>query len=312
MKYPEDDLDELRKLRDEALRFRSVDPLVNAYHRKSIEMAWQDISSTPSRAPLADDLLRVEVLGVAQVNSYVAGQISMAIQQATADMDIALRNPQALKRHTSLTGNLDAPVVQEGAAGNVLLFRAPAVTFDDDGISLGPQPGRTSAAFRELLNVLPENKADMQSFVSRLELWPALERQAVQTVSNMAIGTPEGVSLTLSTRDMDATSVLDTESATEVSEFLEGRQPSLSSENVSGILDGFRGTRRVFYLITDDGREIAGSVDTAMLPDVRRLAGERVDATLSVSRWVARNGHKGPKHYGLISVTPEVVPGGLF
>jgi hypothetical protein len=309
---PSEDLDELRKLRDEALNFRSSDPLVDAYHRKSIEMAWRDISDSAVGLPHFEDTLRIEVLGVAQVNSYIAGQISMAIQQATAEMDIALRNPKAVKRHTKLSGQLDAPVVQEGSVGNVLIFRAPAVVLADDVLNLGPQPGRTSAALRELLNVLPENDSDLQSFVSRIGAAPALERQAVQTVSRMAKDTPEGVSLSLSTRDMDATSVLDIGSATEVAEFLQGRKPVRSEESVSGVLDGFRGTRRVFYLISDDGREIAGSVDPSLLPVVQRLAGERVDARLSVSRWVARNGHSGPKHYGLIGLTREEPPVSLF
>jgi hypothetical protein len=39
----DDDLEELRRLKDEALQHRFDDPLVDAYHRGSILMAWSEI-----------------------------------------------------------------------------------------------------------------------------------------------------------------------------------------------------------------------------------------------------------------------------
>jgi hypothetical protein len=39
-----DDLDDLRRARDEALAIHFEDPLVDAYHRGSIGMAWNEIA----------------------------------------------------------------------------------------------------------------------------------------------------------------------------------------------------------------------------------------------------------------------------
>jgi hypothetical protein len=310
---PSDDLEDIRQLRDKALEVRFEDALVAEYHRNSIGIGWTDLAGgTETMTPLVDTF-RVEVLGLQRITSGIAGLISSGVQRAATQMDAALQNPHAARTPAS-NRQLEAEVIQEGAAGNSLIFRVPAVfePSDDDGIQLGPHPGRASYALRALLNVLPENAEDFASFVRRVERAPQMERQAIQTISSLALGTPNGVALDLSSGPRYVRSTLDTGSASEVDEFLQDRKLRRSTESVSGLLDGFRGTRRVFYLITDDGREIAGSVDDTLLADVRRLAGRRVDASLAATRWVARNGSLGPQHYELVSIQPEVERPGLF
>lgn len=310
---PFDDLEDVRRLRDEALQATFSDPVVAEYHRNSIGIGWSDISKSELRAAPLADTFRVEVLGLQRVTSGIAGTIASSVQRAATQMDAALRNPNAARTPAS-TKPVDAEVIQEGSAGNSLIFRVPAIfePEDDDGIQFGPHPGRASSAFRELLNVLPENSEDFGTFVRRVASSPQMERQAIQTISSMALATPHGVILNLDSGRRYMRSTLDTGSASEVNEFLQDRSLQRSTESVSGLLDGFRGTRRVFYLLTDDGREIAGSVDDALLGIVRRLAGRRVDAVMAVTRWIARNGSLGPKHYELVSIQPEVERPGLF
>jgi hypothetical protein len=305
---------ELERIRNEALAAKIDDPLVAEYHRNSINIGWQDMAGVQfeqQTAPLLDTF-RVEVLGIERIPSSVAAAIASGVQRATTQMDAALRNPHAA-RTPGTNRPLTAEIVQEGLAGNSLIFRVPAVLDPhDDVLQLGPQPGRASGALSELLNALPENAGDFGAFARRVERSPQMERQAIQTISTMALETPNGVSLDLNSERRFLRSTLDRGSAIEVDEFLQRRKFRRTSESVSGLLDGFRGTRRVFYLITDDGREIAGSVDDHLLAVVQRLANRRVEAGLSAMQWVARNGSLGPKHYELVRLQPESDPQGLF
>jgi hypothetical protein len=308
---PSDDhLDQLRLLRDQALDSSFEDPLVDAYHRGSIDMAWRDVADGElgqSLPPLLDTF-RVEVLGVPRLGSALAGQIAAAVQKATSQMDVALRRPASTSLRQSPGDVADTTVIQEGAAGNTMIFRAPAVAALDDGVLFANYPGRVSLALRELMNVLPENNQDIGSFVRGMGRAPMLERQAVQTISRLALASPHGLGLGLNFEDPrnSVHSTLNKESAEQLDEYLRDRSVRTSAEVVEGaILDGFRGTRRVFYLITEDGREIAGSVDDRLLPAVRRLAGSRVVAQLTANQWASRSGQLGPKHYDLQKLEPD-------
>jgi hypothetical protein len=314
---PFDDLEYLRHLRDEALATHFDDPLVDAYHRGSIQMAWNEIANAELAQPLPPllDSFRVEVLGVERVGSALAGQIAAAVQKATNQMDVALRRPRSTMLRQSAEDVADTVVIQEGAAGNSLIFRAPAAALSSDELELGTHAGRASRALRELMKVLPENKQDIGSFVRGIGSAPIMERQAVQTISRLTLRSPHGLGLALNLEQPSESvrSIFDKESAEHVNDYLHDRKTHPSTEVFEGaILDGFRGTRRVFYLITEDGREIAGSVDNSLLPAVRRLAGSRVKAYLTATQWAARSGQLGPKHYDLERLEPDPDDPSLF
>ncbi|AFS17041.1 MULTISPECIES: hypothetical protein [Mycobacterium] len=310
---PADHLSDLRRIRDEALEHRFGDALVDAYHRGSISMAWQDIVDAEKGDPLPLlDTFRVEVLGVSKVPSRLAGLISAGVQRATTQMDGALLRPQSSALRPSREDLIDTLVIQEGAAGNTLIFRAPAAVLGHGAFDIGAHPSRAGRALQELMNVLPENREDIGSFVRGIGRAPVLERQAVQTISRVALESPFGLGLNFESPRTSVRSNFDRQSAEQVDDYLRDRSVKPSTEQHSGILDGFRGTRRVFYLITDDGREIAGSVDDGLLPTVRRLAGTRVMAHLAVTQWAARSGQLGPKHYDLLKLEPEPEPPALF
>jgi hypothetical protein len=311
---PADHLDELRRLRDEALGKRFDDALVDAYHRGSIGMAWREVADAElgEPLPLLMDTFRVEVLGMPSVPSALAGLIATGVQRATIQMDGALRRPKSTVLRPSREDLANTMVIQQGAAANTLIFRAPAAVVPEGGMDIGAHPSRAGRALQELMNVLPENQEDIGSFVRGIGRAPVLERQAVQTMSQLALESPYGLGLNLENPRASVRSTFNKQSAEQVDDFLRDRSVKPSTEEHSGILDGFRGTRRVFYLITDDGREIAGSVDEGLLPTVRRLAGTRVLAHLAATQWAARSGRLGPKHYDLLKIEPEPEDPSLF
>ncbi|KZS83991.1 hypothetical protein B4U45_18655 [Mycobacterium persicum] len=133
---------------------------------------------------------------------------------------------------------------------------------------------------------------------------PRLLRLAIQDISNVAALVPEGLELDLETSAEEIKSVLTRDRAAKLLTFLGNRDTVEDTETVVGRLDGFRGTRRVFYLIKDDNSEIAGSIEGDLLSTVRNLVGTRVRARVSTTRWRAQNGRLGPKHYGLLDLMP--------
>jgi hypothetical protein len=306
-------LEELRRLRDDALSHRSNDPLVDAYRRGAMEMALLEIGATQvAPMPPLMDTFRVEVLGVARVPSGFAGAIAAGVQMATLQMDLALRKPEAAALRRQLPADPGTVVIQEGAVGNTLIFRAPAMVVEDEDLQMGPYPSRASHALRELMNVLPENSQDVGSFVRRIDRAPKLERQAIHTMMALTLNSPNGLGFNLQSPETTFQAVVNREGAQEIDTYLLDRSVVTIRETVIGLLDGFRGTRRVFYLIREDGREIAGSVDDRLLPTVQQLAGRRVRAELVATRWTSRSGKLGPKHYDLVKLEPDLDVGTLF
>ncbi|WP_219858755.1 hypothetical protein [Mycobacterium persicum] len=94
---------------------------------------------------------------------------------------------------------------------------------------------------------------------------------------------PEGLELDLETSAEEIKSVLTRDRAAKLLTFLGNRDTVEDTETVVGRLDGFRGTRRVFYLIKDDNSEIAGSIEGDLLSTVRNLVGTRVRARIDNS-----------------------------
>ncbi|ORA62162.1 hypothetical protein [Mycobacteroides franklinii] len=307
-----EDLRELEFLKQRALEYRPSDPLVENYHRASIEIAWDAL--VPAPEPQATDLLRVEVRGVETLSNHMASKVSAAVQNAVVRMDRSLKNPRSVNSVIRPEDRLRTEVVQDGAQGNVMFFRVPSpvTSTSAPGLDLGLIPGRASTALRELITILPENAADLRSFVEEIDQAAPLKRVAVQNISEAAKLSEQGISLDLITSGGSIRSVLDRDSAEALDDFLKDRETIEDTTTVSGLLDGFRGTRRVFYLITNSGKEIAGSVEPDMLPRVRHLAGRMVTAQLSTTQWRSHTGRLGPKAYGLISIDLEAETPQLF
>ena len=52
---------------------------------------------------------------------------------------------------------------------------------------------------------------------------------------------------------------------------VDNREDLIGEERHTSLLDGLRGMRRVFYLVKDDDREIAGPVDAEMVNEVEQF-----------------------------------------
>jgi hypothetical protein len=305
---PVEEFDALRRARDAALAADTGDELVDTYERGAIMMAWTQVAGQP---PALTDTLRVTLLGADDVDSYTIGTVSRAFQNAVARVDKATRRPNSAAVSPTRRDRERAELVQQAQVGNTMYFRVPAVPLPPGGYDIGTQSGRAGAAIRELVEILPASADDEEAAKGILGA-PRLLRLAVQDISSAATLVPEGLELDLETNSDEIKSVLTRDRATRLLTFLGNRDTVEDTETVTGKLDGFRGTRRVFYLIKDDNSEIAGSIEGDLLTTVRNLVGMRVRAHVSTTRWRARNGRLGPKHYGLLSLEPAGEQGTMF
>ncbi|UGT90729.1 hypothetical protein [Mycobacterium ostraviense] len=297
---PVDEFGALRRARDAALAAETGDELVDAYEQGAIMMAW---SQVVGQMPTLTDTLRVTILGADDIDSYTVGTVSRAFQNAVARVDKATRRPTSTALSLTRRDRERAELVQQAQVGNTVYFRVPAVPLSPGGYDIGIQSGRAGAAIRELVETLPASADDEESAKGILGA-SRLLRLAVQDISNVAALVPEGLELDLETSAEEIKSVLTRDRAAKLLTFLGNRDTVEDTETVVGKLDGFRGTRRVFYLIKDDNSEIAGSIEGDLLSTVRNLVGTRVRARVSTTRWRAQNGRLGPKHYGLLDLMP--------
>jgi hypothetical protein len=291
-----DGLDELRRVRDAALESDTGNETVDAYERGAITMAWNKIAG---QRPTLTDTLRVRLLGAADIDSYTVGTVSRAVQNAVAKVDRARRLPNSTTTTVDRVDRARAEIVQQAQIGNTMIFRVPAVPPADGGYDIGPQPARGGAALRELIETLPQTEED-DAAVDGILGSPQLIRLAVQDISRAAKLSPAGITMDLQTAAEEIRSVLTHDRAQRLDEFLANKDIREATDKITGRLDGLRYSRRVFFLVADDGKEISGSVDPELLSRVRELATSRVIAHLATTQWKTNSGRYGPKHYRLL------------
>ncbi|WP_433658089.1 hypothetical protein ACQPW1_39865 [Nocardia sp. CA-128927] len=289
---------ELRRLRDDILAELGDSP-GDHYEREAMLMAWE--SHTGENAFPLMDTLRVEMRGEDIIGAYAAGEILKQFQSATALIDRYRRNPRARGTGISRRDRERAQIVLEGQAGSTIVFRVPAVAPEMYGLDIGQYAGRASKALAELMETLPETADEsLQGILGA----PPLVREAVHRISRAALQAEDGLGLQFRTGENELTSVLSYDKAQLLTKFLSDKEFIEDEETVEGLLDGMRGTRRVFYLVDADRSEISGAVEADLIPQVHELLGRHVIARLATTQWHKRLGRYGDKTYRLLSVEP--------
>lgn len=304
-----DPWEEARRARDEALSMHTGNSRAEEYRRGAILMSWQRLTGEQVW-PLIDTL-QVELRSDTNlVDSYAAGEILKQVQSAAALVDRYRRNPRSKDIRVTRRDRERAQIFLEGQAGRTLVFRVPAVGLDSQGLDIGEHAGRASRAIADLITTLPQSAEDSRAVEGILGA-PPLVREAVNRLSKAALQADDGLELSFTTNDAQMTSTLSHDSAAELTKFLSDKEFVEDIEEVDGLLDGMRGTRRVFYLIRPDKAEISGAVETDLLVEVRGLLGKHVRARLATTQWHKRLGRYGDKTYRLLSIEPVATQGSL-
>jgi hypothetical protein len=236
-------------------------------------------------------------------------KITKALQDATAKAAILIRNPKVEHRSVTAEWLEKAALFPRSQSGNVVMFDfATPVARPTDALDVGPGEPLAEQAIRELLGVLPESTDDQRT----LEALPgrrAMMRSAVSTLAS-AVNATRSMTLSLrTTGDTTEQSVLTMEQAREVPELLSATEVERSTVDVSGLLDGMRTRRQLFYIIEDEtGHEFVGSVERDQLSRLQEAMTEHVDAVLERAVNIRADGSRSRPAYSLLSLRPSQPP----
>lgn len=276
--------------------------LIQDYERNVIRASWKAL--TGEDLGVADTLCVQLRSDADQIDSYTSGQLQQAISTAAAGIAKWQRKPGRTASPVNRDDRAMARLLQPSVSHNLLVFKVPAEQSILPGYDV---PTAASPALRELIETLPASDDSNIALDGIFGSHP-LVRQAVQTLSKATRQIPGGIDLDLFVPGEAGSrkSVLTSSVAKEIDESLDTPSATETTRTLYGYLDGFRATRRVFYLIENRGqsneREIPGAVSGELLETVRELAGKDVVARVIETKWQTRSARRGRSTYELASL----------
>jgi hypothetical protein len=253
-----------------------------------------------SRSPL----LKVSVLGSANLDAYTFSDISRALQDATAKIGHIIRNPQGEITYVQPADRDKAPLLQRGQAGNTIFFGFPEPAMDDALIHDGIET-LSERAVKELCDFLPANGSDDGALDAVLLQRDTVRNAVSDIVTAVVKNTGIGLQLTPTSGEEVARSMTLDQAKVLHGSLRESRE-AVGYETVAGRLDGVRTRRRIFYLERESGGTIQGAVAPDLLDQIKENLDRPVTARLRVVRTTTIDGRRGRPVHELLEITPEV------
>jgi hypothetical protein len=251
--------------------------------------------------------LRLQLTGRHEVTAHELALITDATQDAVAKIATLLARPSSEQTRVTNAARNRALLIPRAHSANTLLFDFPG-TFAGEGLEMGPMDHLARQATSELLEYLPEAAEDTAALAALPERRLAV-RSAVQTLATGVQGS-SGISIELAGRgSQTAKSVLTLEQAREIPSLLSGERIASTAISVTGLLDGMRTRRRLFYIVENEsGHEFEGSVGDSLLSAVQGSLGKVVTAGLTKRVTLRADGHRTNASYDLNSIViqPEL------
>jgi len=248
---------------------------------------------------------RVNLRRTGQMSATDMAVITRAVQDATARVALLLLHPNEDRTRVDQELRRRAELIPQAQSSNSLFFHFPEVVAQHSLFPEAEPPHLAEQAVRELMNALPETAVD----VATLQTLPARRvaiRKAVATLAD-AVATTGDVALTLVTPGLNdrSKSVLTREQAGHIGQMLTTTTVETTELGISGILDGMRTRRRLFYIVSEDpneAHEFEGAVAPDMMPRVQEAINMRVHARVSRTVTVAGDGSRSHPAYSLLSL----------
>lgn len=244
-------------------------------------------------------------------DSWETARMTLAVQNATAKIAHLITDPKTQTSQARRVYREKAPLMPRGQSGATIYFGFPTPEFDPVSdplfdLRIATLPEQAAV---DLIGLLPTDRADDRA-VDAVLARRVTERSAINDLVRAIQDVHAGASFSFTDHvGRTATSVLSQDQAAVLEDAL--RQTTLDRKTITltGLLDGMRTHRRLFYLVDEGGREISGGIDTDQLPDVRDHIGEQVVATVEEVTTVAKSGRRSHPSYRLLSLAR---PGELF
>lgn len=237
-------------------------------------------------------------------DAYETASVLRGVQDATAKVGHFIRERQTERTSAQKLDREKARLMPRGQSGGTIFlgFPDPVDEYSDFILPDGHFPTLAEAAVHELIEYLPADPEDDRALDAVLSQRATI-RSAIQDIVEVVHNSSVGMTMRLSTPgNLDAVSILTSAQARILNENLRETSTERTTLTATGILDGMRTSRRVFYLETDTGRDIHGAVDTDQLSAMRDLIGLRVTMKLEASTIYAKSGRKSQTTYRMIGV----------
>ncbi|UOE45584.1 hypothetical protein [Agromyces larvae] len=232
--------------------------------------------------------------------------VTKALQDATARSAMLIIHPNQDRQRISADVRARVNLLPRSQSGNTIFFDFPRSVAEQTDIIRGDELTHLAEhAVRELIEALPESGDDYAT----LEALPGRRqtiRAAIKTLAS-AVKDTDSISLTLENPGGGAErSVLTVEQAREVPELLSATREEVSEVLVTGLMDGIRTRRRLFYILDDEHqREYVGSVEPSQLGLVQGVMGSIVEARLRKVVQVKADGSRSHPTYALRSLSTQ-------
>ncbi len=241
------------------------------------------------------------------IDPWSVSRILGSLHDATARLYAAIVRGVSLQTRVSAEDRAAVRLAIAGATGGSLqvqIVGAPAV--DPQTALLPPTRTPLDLALSDLLAALSNDQSDSAVAENVLASSPVIRRAVWDLVDNDAASHID-LYLTLDAADgSHSRASIPSGRATVLREALKQPEEDTSTETRTGVLDGFRTSRNVFYFIGDDGSEIDGIIgDQLAISQVRELTDTPVEARMTVVTIRPRGGGRATKSYRLDAIRPE-------
>jgi hypothetical protein len=251
--------------------------------------------------------LRVELLGSRRMKADESWQVTKALQEATAQIGRYMGNRGGDASTIRREAKEDAPLFQLSQSGNVMFFGFPEAQEAFPDIDHGERQYIATASERaasELVSVLPSTSLDEDALQAVLAQNDYIRTAVGRVVDAVDSRRPLDLRFITATGE-ETRSVLSTEQAGQLKEWLRETRTNRQTLRTTGRLDGVRTRRRLFYLELKDGREIQGAIAPELVADIHENLNRIVDVELMVEKVRTLAGHRKQPSYYLQAIFPR-------
>jgi len=161
-------------------------------------------------------------------------------------------------------------------------------------------PNISELALGRLAGLLPNSPEDDQAVGNSVGARVA-SRRALREIAAVSMRM-DGLELTLTRRGLESKSFVTKDQADEIEELLSMDETEVTTLRLTGMLDGARESKRLFFLEPDTGKPISGVIDERLVDAVFGTLRQRVAVKIERSQTRTRAGAVGRPGFRLVDV----------
>ena len=259
-------------------------------------MAWNDIA--PSSLGISGSEVSLEVRSAG--DKFTARDVAILSERfarAVASIGHEIIRP-SMGGPLTAADYTRAPIYTAHTPSGIIVF----TPGPGSPVGEGNTPSLAQMSMVRLAQLLPESAED--PYVANRVL--SLRDRSARAVSEVAEAAKRARGLTVElTGEEEAHSVMTLDQAENIEDLLSDTTEQEIRQTYRGHLDGARVSRRLFYLIYGEDKELSGSIDEELVPKVKQLLDQDVLVQVDKVTRRSRSGHTSRPSYRLVSVAQQ-------